>query len=70
MKKRTLVHRYSVSNPSLLLLSDVARLVPCKPYQIVYLLTSGQVPEPALRLGGRRLFTEEDVDRIRNLLLL
>jgi DNA-binding transcriptional MerR regulator len=55
----------SQPNP-LLLLGDVARRVPCKPYQVVYLLTSGQVPEPALRLGGRRVFTAEDVGRIRN----
>jgi DNA-binding transcriptional MerR regulator len=54
----------------LLLLGDVARLVRCKPYQVVYLLTSGQVPEPALRLGGRRVFTEEDVGRIRSALVI
>ncbi len=67
MRKGNLVHNYCMSRPNrLLLLGDVARMVPCRPYQVVYLLTSGQVPEPALRLGGRRVFTEEDVGRIRN----
>lgn len=46
------------------LLGDVARLLGCKPHRIVYSLTSGAVPEPAMRLGNRRLFTTEDIDRI------
>jgi len=47
------------------LLGDVARLLRCKPHRIAYLLSSGQVPEPGLRLGNRRIFTGEDVARIR-----
>jgi DNA-binding transcriptional MerR regulator len=50
--------------PELFLLSDVARLLDCKPHQIVYLLTSRQVAEPALRIGGRRVFTQEDMERL------
>ncbi len=46
------------------LLGDVARQLGCRPYRIVYLLTSGQVPEPRLRIGNRRLFTTEDINRI------
>jgi DNA-binding transcriptional MerR regulator len=46
------------------LLGDVSRKLGCAPYRIVYLLTTGQVPEPRLRLGNRRLFTSEDIDRI------
>ena len=46
------------------LMADVARALRCKPYQIAYLLSSGQVPEPALRLGNRRMFTRADIDRI------
>jgi DNA-binding transcriptional MerR regulator len=45
------------------LLGDVARTLGCQPYQIVYLLTTGQVPEPR-RLGNRRLFKEDDICRI------
>jgi DNA-binding transcriptional MerR regulator len=46
------------------LLGDVARSLGCKPHRIVYLLTSGTVPEPAVRLGNRRLFTAEDIARL------
>ena len=46
------------------LLGDVARQLHCRPYQIVYLLTSGQIEEPAMRLGNRRIFLPEDVERI------
>ena len=46
------------------LLGDVARQLDCKPYKIVYLLTTGQVPEPRLRLGNRRLFTGDDITRL------
>jgi DNA-binding transcriptional MerR regulator len=45
------------------LLGDVVRTLGCKPYQITYLLTSGQLSEPA-RLGDRRLFTTKDIERI------
>jgi DNA-binding transcriptional MerR regulator len=48
-----------------LLLSDVARLLRRRPHQIVYLLTSRQVPEPSLRLGNRRIFSAQDVERLR-----
>jgi DNA-binding transcriptional MerR regulator len=48
-----------------LLLRDLARLLRRRPHQIVYLLTSRQVPEPALRLGNRRVFTAQDVERLR-----
>lgn len=46
------------------LLGEVARTLNCKPYKIAYLLSAGIVPEPALRLGGRRVFTVEDIERI------
>lgn len=46
------------------LLGDVARQLDVRPHQVVYLLQSRQVPEPALRLGCRRIFSAEDVRRI------
>lgn len=49
---------------NLYLLGDVARMLGVRPYRIVYLLQTGQVPEPALRLGCRRIFTNEDCRRI------
>jgi DNA-binding transcriptional MerR regulator len=46
------------------LLGDVASLLRVQPYRITYLITSGQVPEPAMRLGNRRMFTTADIARI------
>ncbi len=51
-------------NNNFSLLGDVARALRCKPHRIVYLLSSGQVTEPALRLENRRIFTGEDIARI------
>ncbi len=53
------------ASTDLLLLGDVARLLDTPPHRIVYLLTARKVPEPALRVGGRRVFTAEDVERVR-----
>jgi hypothetical protein len=44
-------------------LAEVAKLLGRRPHQIIYLLTSGRIPEPAQRIGNRRLFSTEDVDR-------
>jgi hypothetical protein len=46
-------------------LADVAKLLRCRPFQIVYLLTTGQVPEPALRNDMERIFTIADIQRIK-----
>ena len=48
----------------LYLLGDLARILNTRPSRIVYLLTSGQVPEPAKRMGSRRVFTFEDMANI------
>jgi DNA-binding transcriptional MerR regulator len=44
---------------------DVSVTVPCKPYQIAYLITIGVLEEPALRINNKRIFTNQDVERIR-----
>ena len=46
-------------------LRDVASLLGCKAYRIEYLLCHGLVPEPKLRISGRRVFGPEDVANIR-----
>ena len=46
------------------LLRDVARLLKVKPYQIAYALSVGLVPEPELRISNKRIFEEEDVERL------
>jgi DNA-binding transcriptional MerR regulator len=48
----------------LYLLSDVARLMRKRPHQITYAITSGLLPEPKVRMGGRRVFQDEDIERI------
>ena len=49
------------------LMSDAARVLGCKPYQISYLLATRAVPEPA-RIGGRRVFVISDLVRISEVL--
>lgn len=53
------------------LLNEVARAVsktiPCKPYQLSYLLTTGVIEEPKLRINNKRIFTAKDVDCIREI---
>jgi DNA-binding transcriptional MerR regulator len=44
---------------------EVAAEVGITRWQLCYFLERGVLPEPALRVPGRRLFTEEDVRRIR-----
>jgi hypothetical protein len=45
-------------------LGEVARLLGVKPHRIHYAVTSGHVPEPAMRLGNKRAFGGEDVERL------
>lgn len=52
----------------LYLLGEVARRLGCPPHRIVYLFSSGKATEPALRLGNRRVFTEQDIVRIAALI--
>ena len=46
-------------------LRDVAALLGCKAYRIEYLLCHGLVPEPKLRISGRRVFGPEDLANLR-----
>lgn len=50
-------------NTQLFSLKDIATLLNRQPYQIVYLLTTGQVLEPR-RIGGKRVFTTLDLKRL------
>ena len=59
-----LLHIYVMNENEWYLLGDVARTLRCQPHRIVYLLTSGKVPEPSLRLGNRRMFTKADIEQI------
>lgn len=48
------------------LLGDVAKEIGRKPFQVVYMLTSGYVEEPKLRIGGKRIFSRSDIENIRS----
>lgn len=48
------------------LLSEVAREVQRKPYQITYLISTGLIEEPELRIANKRLFTKQDIERIKH----
>lgn len=45
-------------------LRDVAKLIGVRSHRIGYAVSSGAVPEPALRLGNKRIFTPDDVVRL------
>ncbi len=45
-------------------LGDVAQLLRTTPHKIHYLLTSGQIPEPSLRIGSRRVWTIPEIAAI------
>lgn len=49
-------------------LKEAARILKANPWRVTYLLASGKVPEPKLRLAGRRVFNVEDLERLAELL--
>ncbi len=52
----------------LFLLGDVSRRLNVPPHRISYLFVKRAIPEPLLRLGNRRVFTEEDGRAIAKML--
>jgi hypothetical protein len=46
------------------LLNEVARRLQMRPHKVVYAITSGQVEDVGLRIGGRRIFRPSDVQRL------
>ncbi len=47
------------------LLNEVARLVGTKGHRIGYAIANRHLPEPEERLNNHRLFTVEDIERIK-----
>jgi hypothetical protein len=45
-------------------MGECARVLQVQSYQIQYAYAHGRVPEPELRIGGRRIFMPEDVRRL------
>jgi len=45
-------------------LKNVAELLRVKPYRIHYVLAVKLLPEPVLRVGNKRVFTQDDITRL------
>lgn len=52
----------------LFLLGDLSRRLNVPPHRISYLFVKRAIPEPLLRLGNRRVFTEEEGRAIAKML--
>ena len=45
-------------------LGEVAQKIGVAPFRITYSITTGLVPDASMRFAGRRVFTQEDVQRL------
>ena len=50
--------------PQTLSMQDCARLLQIQSYRIQYAYAHDRLPEPRLRIGGRRVFSSEDLQRL------
>ena len=51
---------------NLVLISTVAEMLGVPAHRIAYAYMSKKLPEPEMRLGNRRIFSAEDIRRLRN----
>lgn len=51
-------------NEDIYSIATVAKRLNVKPYRITYLYTSMKLEEPKLRLGNRRVFTDQDAMQV------
>jgi hypothetical protein len=47
---------------------DTARLVGLDRWRLIYLVERGDLPNASLTVAGRRLFSDAEIDRIREIL--
>lgn len=47
------------------ILSEVSRLIGHKAHVITYAISTGHLPEPKLRIAGKRIFSESEVENIK-----
>lgn len=47
------------------ILSEVAKLIGVKPHVIAYAISSQNLPEPSLRIAGKRIFSTKEVEAIK-----
>ena len=52
----------------LYLISEVAQRLDVPPHRIAYLLMTRKLAEPKLRMGNRRVFTNDDAKRVADAL--
>lgn len=48
----------------LFLISEVAERLGVPPHRVAYLLMTKKIEEPKLRMGNRRVFTQQDARRV------
>jgi hypothetical protein len=51
-------------NQNLMSLSGAAKVLGVRPHQVAFAIVSFCVPEPAMRVANRRVFQQEDIDRL------
>ncbi len=47
------------------ILSEVAKIVGVKAHVVAYAISSGNLPEPCLRIAGKRIFSTKEVEAIK-----
>lgn len=47
------------------ILSEVAKIVGVKPHVVAYGIVAGNIPEPCLRIAGKRIFSTKEVEAIK-----
>lgn len=47
------------------ILSEVAKIANAKPYAIAYAITAGHLPDVALRIAGKRIFSAKEVEAVK-----
>lgn len=47
------------------ILSQVARIVNQKAHVVAYAISAGNLPEPKLRIAGKRIFSAQEVEAIK-----
>jgi mono/diheme cytochrome c family protein len=49
---------------TLFALGDVARLIKVPPHKIAYAISNGRIPDPEMRIAGKRIFTQQEAEEI------
>ncbi len=47
------------------ILNEVAKIVGLKAHVIAYAISAGNLPEPCLRIAGKRIFSTKEVEAIK-----